>query len=102
MSLEKEERDHADSSMVTGREDKFVFHVSIESAGGKKGADGWALDCVQCFGLEVGGAEGVSDTGEVVDLVGNSGAGRADRVAEDCFCVVFAFLCQACGLSGLG
>ena len=52
--------------------------------------------------MEVGGAEGVSDAGEVVDSLGDSGVGGADRVAEDCFCVVLAFLCQVGGLSGLG
>ena len=88
--------------MVTGSEDKFLFHVSIESADGKEGADGWALNFAHCFGLEVGCAEGISETGEVVDSVCDSRAGGADGVAEDCFCVVLAFLCQVGGLSGLG
>ena len=61
--------------MVTWREYKGAFHVSIESAGGKKGADGWALDLLKCFGVEVGGAEGVSDAGEMVDAVSDGGVG---------------------------
>ena len=59
--------------MLTGREqDKFAFHASIESAGGKKCADGWAMNFAQCFGLEVGCALGASYACEVVHSMSDS------------------------------
>ena len=50
----------------------------------------------------VGGAEGISDTCEVVDPVIDSGAGRANGVAEDGFDMIFIFLGKAGYFSCLG